>query len=752
MDNNYYYNNNYNISMQQQASSNNFTALMNGSLPTAATVATSTNNLMNHLYSSLDMGALSTSSVASSTHIKSEPLEPSTTSSLHSLTQNTIQNSYTSSLYSNNNSTFGHSFMNQLNSPADLLDANQVVMPLMQSTNHQNFLNQTAAANQLIVASNTCGSTSPPSTLDNQNPQSFYPQQQQAASSSHSVSSQNSMNFVPPQIEQTFSANSTVNTSSQQLQSPPTTTATSSSFDDEDMDEDEEPEANSKKKKKKSGKSRSSSHGLSVRKHRKNIAFNDIASCFEMPIRDASQLLGVSLTQLKRLCREFQIPRWPFRRLNSIQRRIEVLQIMQQRSESKNDQKSVAQTQQEIDKLQREVVELKTNPSPNVSSILLQDGTVIMNTESPTNTNSFQDQNYANLDARSTTFSNPYTGMLQISNSPQQSFSNMLQMPTTNQYADVDSQKIVLKYPAKNNQQQQQQQQEDIYQSNQTSNFPFQAYGQPTNFATSDTLSMNRAGQIQNFVPSPTPQMIQPNFANNNQPYPTSPRYHGFQTEFHDYSNHFNKSEPNPKIYNFHNITFPSAVNTNLQQMNNLNGLPLTIGPGNTLPPNMTNISMDPLMNVNSINSSVQHDNIQNMNASTNQDNGRLYSRRNAASLDVLTDYEKMQLLNIIAQYNSSMSQSNEQCNPNSPNREEKKNSLIDVLNSRKVSLPADFNAQGVIRKLSQSYGDDIFNIENGTMNFGNTDLDNLTTEDILKLLGDFFPQQHTPVSQTSNK
>ncbi|KAG2383525.1 hypothetical protein C9374_004196 [Naegleria lovaniensis] len=163
----------------------------------------------------------------------------------------------------------------------------------------------------------------------------------------------------------------------------PSTTHDAALLDDEDLQEKPK-KKNSKKKASKSANSPRSSTSSSpsasptmVRKHRKNIAFEDIAACFEMPIRDASQMLGVSLTQLKRLCREFKIPRWPYRRLNSIQRRIEVLQIMQQRSETKNDEKSVQQTQMEIDKLQQEIIELKTNPSPNLISTLLNDGTLM---------------------------------------------------------------------------------------------------------------------------------------------------------------------------------------------------------------------------------------------------------------------------------------------------------------------------------------------------------------------------------------
>jgi hypothetical protein len=100
-----------------------------------------------------------------------------------------------------------------------------------------------------------------------------------------------------------------------------------------------------------------------IRKHRKQITVEDIAQCFEMPIRDASQVLGISLTQLKRLCREFNISRWPYRRLNSIQRRIDVLVIMLKRCEENGDMNGYKQTLEEKEKLEDEVKAIKNEAS-----------------------------------------------------------------------------------------------------------------------------------------------------------------------------------------------------------------------------------------------------------------------------------------------------------------------------------------------------------------------------------------------------
>eukprot|EP00873_Tetraselmis_striata_P007903 jgi/Tetstr1/428167/TSEL_018218.t1 len=38
-----------------------------------------------------------------------------------------------------------------------------------------------------------------------------------------------------------------------------------------------------------------------------------------MPIQEASKLLGIGVTVLKRKCRQYNIPRWPYRKLKSLQ-------------------------------------------------------------------------------------------------------------------------------------------------------------------------------------------------------------------------------------------------------------------------------------------------------------------------------------------------------------------------------------------------------------------------------------------------
>uniref|UniRef100_A0A453CMI2 RWP-RK domain-containing protein n=1 Tax=Aegilops tauschii subsp. strangulata TaxID=200361 RepID=A0A453CMI2_AEGTS len=57
------------------------------------------------------------------------------------------------------------------------------------------------------------------------------------------------------------------------------------------------------------------------RAHREYIAsitLNDIAQYFHLPIREASRTLKIGLSILKKKCRQYGIPRWPHRKLKSL--------------------------------------------------------------------------------------------------------------------------------------------------------------------------------------------------------------------------------------------------------------------------------------------------------------------------------------------------------------------------------------------------------------------------------------------------
>ncbi|XP_061346026.1 protein RKD5-like [Gastrolobium bilobum] len=60
--------------------------------------------------------------------------------------------------------------------------------------------------------------------------------------------------------------------------------------------------------------------------HVAKISLSDLVKYFDMPIVEASRNLNVGLTVLKRKCREFGIPRWPHRKIKSLDSLIHDLQ------------------------------------------------------------------------------------------------------------------------------------------------------------------------------------------------------------------------------------------------------------------------------------------------------------------------------------------------------------------------------------------------------------------------------------------
>jgi hypothetical protein len=57
----------------------------------------------------------------------------------------------------------------------------------------------------------------------------------------------------------------------------------------------------------------------------KELQFKDIACYFDKPLAHAASSLGVSVTYLKRLCRSFQIAKWPYRRMSSLKSKRRIL-------------------------------------------------------------------------------------------------------------------------------------------------------------------------------------------------------------------------------------------------------------------------------------------------------------------------------------------------------------------------------------------------------------------------------------------
>ena len=58
------------------------------------------------------------------------------------------------------------------------------------------------------------------------------------------------------------------------------------------------------------------------------LSFNMLSKYFDMPILEASKKLKVGLTVLKKRCRFFGIPRWPHRKMKSLNSLIHKIQVM----------------------------------------------------------------------------------------------------------------------------------------------------------------------------------------------------------------------------------------------------------------------------------------------------------------------------------------------------------------------------------------------------------------------------------------
>lgn len=53
-----------------------------------------------------------------------------------------------------------------------------------------------------------------------------------------------------------------------------------------------------------------------------------LRTVYHIPINDAARELGMGVTMLKRLCRKFDIKRWPYRKLASIQKLVQSVELV----------------------------------------------------------------------------------------------------------------------------------------------------------------------------------------------------------------------------------------------------------------------------------------------------------------------------------------------------------------------------------------------------------------------------------------
>lgn len=77
------------------------------------------------------------------------------------------------------------------------------------------------------------------------------------------------------------------------------------------------------------------------------IGFDELASYFHLPINQVSKELGVCATVLKKICRRNGIPRWPHRKIKSLDRMIKALE------------NTVASSPDEQDRINKEIAEMR---------------------------------------------------------------------------------------------------------------------------------------------------------------------------------------------------------------------------------------------------------------------------------------------------------------------------------------------------------------------------------------------------------
>ncbi|KAK9071481.1 hypothetical protein SSX86_010050 [Deinandra increscens subsp. villosa] len=91
-----------------------------------------------------------------------------------------------------------------------------------------------------------------------------------------------------------------------------------------------------------------------------SLGLEDLAKYFDLPIIEASKNLKVGLTVLKKKCREFGIPRWPHRKIKSLDGLISDLQeeVKRQQEEDEGAALAVAERQKMIES-EKERIEKK---------------------------------------------------------------------------------------------------------------------------------------------------------------------------------------------------------------------------------------------------------------------------------------------------------------------------------------------------------------------------------------------------------
>ncbi|KAL9657558.1 hypothetical protein ABK040_000985 [Willaertia magna] len=82
-----------------------------------------------------------------------------------------------------------------------------------------------------------------------------------------------------------------------------------------------------------------------------SVTLEELQQLFDIKLEDACDTIGISTTSMKKLCRKFGIPRWPYRKLQSLQLKKE--RVVKEMNETKNNL--------EKDQLQEDLLQLEAD-------------------------------------------------------------------------------------------------------------------------------------------------------------------------------------------------------------------------------------------------------------------------------------------------------------------------------------------------------------------------------------------------------
>lgn len=99
---------------------------------------------------------------------------------------------------------------------------------------------------------------------------------------------------------------------------------------------------------------------MDARHGKEELTLKEISKHFNTPIQDAAKALGVCPTILKKVCRRLGIVRWPYRRVNSLNKMIATLETAYQRQHEQSTDGSPPRTgTRGTDTIRREIEALK---------------------------------------------------------------------------------------------------------------------------------------------------------------------------------------------------------------------------------------------------------------------------------------------------------------------------------------------------------------------------------------------------------